>query len=291
MIMRNAARRLGQEVSCHRGFLTAKPGPNMTMQQALGRFTKNQQRAAMGWLTHGGPFWDDLPRHGPDDYLECRGEVVTGSAVGEAAYRKLHAAECALISVTPSDWNFSPVEVTWQREDVSDQQTDLNNYWRDVSKLEEMLHDAALPIQSWDDLRAASTIRFNGLTFAGNCFKPLADLPFVRSTAERFLVLLDILDRFTRAFDTNGIRTREGQQIYQDYFAGDNALFSDSSVSEKNRYRKELTFSHPNDPRQFLFCPWHGKEHHLTYRLHFSWPIEAGKPVYVVYAGPKITKR
>ena len=29
MIMRNAARRLGQEVSCHRGFLTAKPGPNM----------------------------------------------------------------------------------------------------------------------------------------------------------------------------------------------------------------------------------------------------------------------
>ena len=81
----------------------------------------------MGWLTHGGPFWDDLPRHGPDDYLECRGEVVTSSAVGEAAYRKLHAAECALVSVTPSDWNFSPVAVTWQREDVADQQTDLNN--------------------------------------------------------------------------------------------------------------------------------------------------------------------
>ena len=29
----------------------------------------------------------------------------------------------------------------------------------------------------------------------------------------------------------------------------------------------------------------------MTLRLHFSWPIEAGKPVYIVYAGPKITKR
>ena len=29
----------------------------------------------------------------------------------------------------------------------------------------------------------------------------------------------------------------------------------------------------------------------MTLRLHFSWPIRSGKPVYIVYAGPKITRR
>ena len=29
----------------------------------------------------------------------------------------------------------------------------------------------------------------------------------------------------------------------------------------------------------------------MTLRLHFSWPVRAGEPVYVVYAGPKLTKR
>ena len=90
MAMRNAARRFGREVYCHRAFLTANPMPNMTMQQALGRLASSERRAAMVWLTRGGPFWDNPRQHGADDWLECRGEVVTDSAVGEAAYRKLH---------------------------------------------------------------------------------------------------------------------------------------------------------------------------------------------------------
>ena len=63
------------------------------------------------------------------------------------------------------------------------------------------------------------------------------------------------------------------------------------SDSEKRDFRRELTFSHPGDRGGSLFCTWHGKVSHLTLRLHFSWPIKAGKPVHVVYAGPKITKR
>ena len=46
-----------------------------------------------------------------------------------------------LVSATPLRWDYSPVAVTWRREDVPDQHTDLDN-WRDVSKLEEMLRDA-----------------------------------------------------------------------------------------------------------------------------------------------------
>ncbi len=79
--------------------------------------------------------------------------------------------------------------------------------------------------------------------------------------------------------------------MHRDCFEGDRAWFSDSSDTEKSRFRRELTFPHPEEPAKSLFCPWHGKERHQTLRVHFSWPIQAGKPVYVVYAGPKRMKR
>ena len=93
------------------------------------------------------------------------------------------------------------------------------------------------------------------------------------------------------AIDATGVRTPEGQRVYQDYFTGENALFSDSSDNEKRRFGEALTFPHPSEPGNSLACPWHGKVRHMTLRLHFSWPIEPGKPVYVVYAGPKLTRR
>ena len=292
MAMREVARRFGREVHCHRTFASVKPIPDVPMQQVVQLLNKDQVRSVMSWLTRTGPFWDDLRQHGGGDYLECGGEVVTDSSIGEAAFRTLHSVECGLVSVTPSDWDFSPVEVTWRRESegLDDETATLRN-WRDAATLEIRLQDAEPPIQSWDDLRTASMRRLKSLIFAEHCFAPLAAVPFVRSTAERFLVLLGILDRFARALDADGRRTPEGQRIYQDYFTGDNAWFSDSSDSEKHDFRNELTFPHPDDPGKFLFCTWHGKERHRTCRLHFSWPIQSGEPVYVVYAGPKITKR
>ena len=175
----------------------------------------------------------------PDHYLECRGEVVTDSAVGEAAYRMLHGVESGLISVTPSNWNFSPIEVTWRREDegLDDQSTALKN-WRDAVALKNGLRAAPQPLRSWDDLRNVSKRRFRNLAFSGDCFDPLAGVPFEQSVTARFVVLLDILDRLARAFDENGARTSEGHWIYQNYFTGGNALFSDSS-----RTQKRITFS------------------------------------------------
>ena len=292
MAMRSAARRFGRDVHCHRALLTASPIPGVAMQQAIGRLAvESERRAAMGWLTRFGPFWDDLRRHGAGDWLECGNKLVTDSAVGEAAFRTLHGADCGLISFTPSDWDYSPVDVTWRREDegADDRSTALPN-WRSARALEDRLPDMAPPIRSWGDLRQAA-VRFKSLTCAPDCFGPLWGVPFARSAAERFLALLGILDRMARAFDATGARTAEGQRIYQDYFTGGDAVFSDSSDQEKRRFREALTFPHPGEPGSFLFCPWHGKVRQMTLRLHFSWPIRAGGPVYVVYAGPKLTKR
>ena len=294
MAMRSAARRFGREVHCHRALLTAKPIRGVTMQRAIGQLAESERRATTSWLTRSGPFWDNLRRHGDGDYLECGDELVTNSALGEAAFRTLHGADCGLISVTPSDWDYSPVDVTWRREyeGSDDRRTALQN-WRSTPVLEDGLRDMAPPIRSWGDLRAAAAVRFESLTCAPDCFDPLSGIPFARSVAERFLALLGILDRMARAFDATGARTAEGQRIYQDYFTGDDALFSDSSDKEtrKRRFREALTFPHPGERGSSLFCPWHGKVRHMTLRLHFSWPVRAGRPVYVVYAGPKLTKR
>ena len=292
MEMRNVARRFGRDVHCNSGLVNSQPITDVPMQQAVQQLLADERRALLGWLTRGGPFWDELRQHGFDDWLECRGELVTDSAVGEAAYRTLHGVNCGLASVTPSEWDYSPVEVLWCREDKgsADKGASLMN-WRDAAALEQKLQDAAPPIRSWVDLQSVSALRFKNLTFAGDCFDPLAGVPFAKGAADRILVLLDTLDRFAHAFDADGSRTAEGNQIYRDHFTGDRALFSDSSDSEKRDFRSELTFPHPASPGNSLFCTWHGKERHLTLRLHFSWPIRSDEPVYVVYAGPKLTKR
>ncbi len=293
MAIRNAARRRGQEVHCHRTFLVASPIPGVSMQQAIMGFAlDSERRAAMTWLTRAGPFWDDMRRHGGEDWLECRGDIVTDTAVGESAFRQLHGVECGLVSFSPSDWKFAPIEVTWCREaeGFEDKSAALENWWN-VAALEYALRDKAPPVRSWIELGEICPVRFEGLIFARNCFAPLEGVPFAKSAAERFFVLLGILDTLTREKDEKGARTKEGHRIYRDYFMGDRALFSDSSDSEKREFQRELTFAHPENSESSLFCTWHGKVSRQTLRLHFSWPVGSREPVHVVYAGPKITKR
>ena len=292
MTMRNVARRFGREISCSRMLLGTKVLPGVPMQQALGRLGENERRAVMSWITRSGPFWDDGRLHKPSDYLECRGEVVTDSAVGETAFRKLHGMDGALISFAPSNWDLSQVDVVWRREHegFDDRYTTLENF-RDAVRLESRLSEDPLPIRSWTELANSSAYRFTSLTFAADCFGPLDGIPFSQSASDRLVFLLDVLDRLARSFDTHGVRTKEGHSIYNDYFTGANALFSDSSATEKQNFRDRLTFRHPRESGEFLFCPWHGKIQQMTLRVHFTWPINYGRPVYVVYAGPKLTKQ
>jgi hypothetical protein len=290
MAMRAAARRFGRDVHCHRQFLMVEALPGVSLQQTLGQLDRSERLAAIGWLTRGGPFWEDLRRHGAGDWLEYRGEVVTDTAVGEAAFRALHGVTSGLLSVTPSDWSFSPVEVTWREppDNMRDRAVALENWWN-AEELERSLQTAEPQISSWANLRHVSTARFASLTFAGDCFEPLSGIPFLPSAADRIRALLQILDRFARAFDASGKRTPNGQRVYQNYFTGDSAPFSDSSDKEKRRFNKELTFHDPNNPGRYLLCPWHGKV--ADFRIHFSWPVRYGEPVYVVYVGSKITRR
>ena len=297
MALRAVARRHSREIYCHRMLVAAKPGPNTTMQEALQGLDKDKLRAAMSWMTRGGPFWDDdnQRQHSGDDYVDVSGgQIVTDTAVGEAAVRTLLGIDCALVSVTPSNWNYTPVKAVWRQRagGVPDETADIEN-WRDGAALEKRLGGAPLRIRNWADLRQISMKRFGRLVFAEDCFEPLHrhGVPFASPSVKRCVILLDILDKLAQSFDGSGERTKEGHEICDHYFQGDRAWFSDSSATEKKRFEKELTFDHPQCRDKALFCTWHGKISHMTLRLHYSWSGKAKDPVFIVYAGPKITKR
>lgn len=288
MNIRQIARRFGRELHCHRNTATAQVTSTLSMPEALRALSEAERRALMQWLTRRGPFWEDVRVHGSDDYLECNGEVVTDSAVGEAAFCCLRDIERHLVSVDPSSWKFSPVSVTWFTEPGAEETVEVLNHW-EPGEVEEALQGAPVPLTSWADLETTASARCPRLTFSPVCFEPLLGHPFVRGAARRILSRLTILDRLRNCVDGDGKRTPEGQRLYDDHFIGENAWFSDSSETEKHQFRTKLTFRHPTRDGQSLFCPWHGKV--KTFRIHFTWPLSADEPLYVVYVGPKITKR
>jgi hypothetical protein len=290
MAMRRIARRFGRDLYCHRNVAHAQVAPTLAMPSAIQALGVDVRRALMQWLTRQGPFWEDIRLHGRDDYLECRGEVVTDSAVGEAAYCSFHGFERHLVSLVPSSWQLTPVPVTWVTDADAVRAVEIDNHW-DPDRLEAVLQRAPVPLESWKHLARVATTRCPGLTFASDSFEPLDGHPFGPGPAERILVLLEKLHTFKGCCDEQGRRTPEGQRLYQDHFTGDKAWFSDSSDSDKQDFRAKLTFRHPTAEGEFLFCPWHGKVKTPQFRIHFSWPVSADQPLYVVYVGPKITKR
>ena len=273
------------------------PMPNQSIRKLIHEFPESKRKSIMAWLDKG-PFWDvpEQRKHSENDLLECvskNHQVVTNTAVGEAAFRMLDGSTCGIVSIKPSDWGFSPVNVTYLPNGngkPEDQLVSIDNFL-DLSTLESGLQDTELPIRSWNVLKNIALNRFNRLTFAEDCFEPLAKLPFAQASAKILIARLDVLSQLANARDKDGAQSVEEQQIYKKHFMDETAWFSDSSETEKQRFKERLTFPHPERPGHPLFCPYHGKEKHSLLRLHFSWPIQPGQPVYVVYIGPKLTKK
>jgi len=287
MEMRRIAKQFGRELYCNRNVANAQVTRDQKVPQAMQAFSREEKQSVMQWFSRAGPFWEDDLLCNPDDYWECRNEVVTDTAVGASASRCLNGIDSRLVSLTPSSWEYTPVRVTWKRDTSEDQHIDVINHWT-VQDINTTLSAVLPPVTSWDQLAAYSKNRFLDLTFSEDSFQSLRGWPF--TNMDRIIALLSILNKFKSCFDENGRRTPEGQRIYQDYFTGDKAWFSDSSDPEKREFMTKLTFQHPQAYGN-LFCPWHGKVNTPKFRIHFSWPVSADEPLYIVYVGPKITKR
>lgn len=288
MSMRELARSFGREVYSHGKIRHSLVSSNASLTQVLARLPKDQVRSISLWLSKHGPFWEDVAMHNSDHYMQLKNEIVTDTAVGEAAYCMALGISRGLISFVPSDWSFSPLCVRVVLD--SESEVSVSNYF-ESNQLRSALEEAEEPISSWEQLESAARRAFQKLTFTSECFRYLAGQPFAPGAAERILVRLRVLDQLVGSVDSGGQRTSEGHQIYQDHFTGKKAWFSDSSETEKHEFLSELTFPHPQSQGEFLFCTWHGKVKSPPIRIHFSWPEHQGAPLFVVYVGLKITRR
>jgi hypothetical protein len=289
MEMRRAARQYGSEILCHRNVLSAQVTYNLKMQQVIQSFSIAEKQAFLQWVTRSGPFWDEERLHSSDEYLNHDGNIVTDSALAEAAICCHNGLNRQLVSLTPSSWEFSPIPVEWVQDASASHNFDVFNHW-DQDTFEAALSSVPTPIHSWHQLEQTCIVRCPALTFAPDCFAPLDGQPFVVSAAERIRVLLDTLECFRRCIDSEGRRTPEGQYIIEQHFSGEKAWFSDSSDTEKRDFKKELNFNKTGSGES-LSCTWHGKVKTPQLRIHFSWPVNANEVLYVAYVGPKITKR
>jgi hypothetical protein len=288
MVMRQVAARFGRALHCHKNMAYAQVTPTMSMQQAIQLFTLEQRQALLAWLTQRGPFWEEARMHGPDEYLQFEEQIVTDTALGEAAFCNLLGIDRRVVSLSPSSWEFSPIPVTWIPNGERQTVQVINHL--EPKALEDALRAAPRPITSWEELQKVSIARCPDLTFSEDAFGYLKGHPFVDGAAQRILALLDVLHEFKSCFDDNGQRTQRGHELYQDHFTGKKAWFSDTSDADKHDFEEDLTFRHPIVEGEYLFCSWHGKVKIDQIRIHFSWPIRAGEPVFVAFVGPKITK-
>lgn len=290
MEIRQAIMAEGSALYCHRNLLDAHVTPAAIMKQAVQVLPKAQRSAWILWLTNQGPFWEDARMHSCDTWLEVQGEIVTDSAIGETAFCRAHGLDRELISFAPSRWLFTPIGVKWVRAGGSEEDVLIPNHW-ELTAVRRSLMSSPLRIDSWKSLEVHMRRVCARLTFSEDAFGPLDGCPFALSAAERIQVLLRKLDQLRGCVDDEGRRDAEGHRLYHDHFTGDNAWFSDSSATEKVEFRDLLTFTHPTKTSQAMFCPWHGKVKTQQLRIHFSWPVNAHEPLYVVYVGPKRTKR
>lgn len=290
MAIRQEVQRRGSSLYCHRKLAYAQVTDELAMQQAIQGLPTPQRLALIQWLTSHGPYWEDMRFHRPEDWLEVNGQIVTDSAVAEAAVCRLRGLLRELVSFAPSTWTVNPVEVTLVHDEAPAERVSVPNHW-EISSVKKCLDANPERIISWAALDAQMRRVCTRLTFGGNAFGYLDGHPFAPGAAERIRVLLHTLNEFKGCFDAHGQRTAAGHRLYSEHFTGDKAWFSDSSDAEKAEFEKEMRFPYPEDPTQDLFCTWHGKVKTQQIRIHFSWPIRSDVPLYIMYVGPKITKR
>jgi len=290
MLIRQKIQLAGRSLFCNRNLAHSQVTPTIGMHHAIQSMPAPKRSAWMQWLTKYGPHWDELREHSPDDWFAVNGEPVTDSALAESAFVVAHGQVRELVSFDPSAWMFSPINVTWIRNDGHSSEIAVANHWS-VESVSESLARSPLPILSWELLAERVRSSCQRLVFTEDAFDPLDGHPFVPRAAERIQILLQTLDNLAGSVDENGQRTLEGDRLYETYFKGERPWFTDSSDTEKNTFKGDLTFRCPDTPSEFMFCTWHGKVNSPKLRVHFSWPIRVDRPICVAYVGPKITKR
>lgn len=293
MVIRQTVQQFDCKLYCDPNISIWNVSPRMSMVQAVQKLDINRKRAVLSWMREEGPFRHHDSYHDVIGDFKCNGTIVTGTAVGEAAYRCDLGDDTHLVSFIPSKWDDKPsVQVCWSISDAEKKEINVCNHWNKES-MATVLESAAPPVTTWRQLGASVAVMFENLKFSDDCFQSLDGHPFSHVATKQIKKRLKVLDQYQSGIGVRGQRSSESKDLYRAHFTGDRSWFSDSSDTEKRKYRKELTFPHPDQPGKTLFCTWHGRfsYQNIPIRIHFFWSDRAGTPLYVTYVGPKITRK
>ncbi|HET6382658.1 MAG TPA: hypothetical protein VFJ58_04635 [Armatimonadota bacterium] len=264
----------------------------LIFSSAVGKLSRDQQRDIYLWIDRSN--WSSHRLHSGDDFYSWHEDVITESSLAEAACAVESGFPSAALCFDPSECLETPLRVEWTPLNGGRRWISVDNYWSLATlqrRLEEWVRsEQSRPVASWAGLIEWAKTYCESLTLADYLLEPLKGIPFSDPVARQSQRLLGILNVFKNEFDGTGVRTARGNKMYDQYFTGSRALFSDESDSNKSQFKRELTFKNPASPHEGIFCPFHGKISTQFFRIHFSWPITASDPVFVVYIGPKITK-
>ena len=143
-------------------------------------------------------------------------------------------------------------------------------------KLQSFLHPKHLAGPLHRFLKKTALDRFKRLTFAENCFEPLAKLPFARCSANTVVKLLDVLSRLAGERDKSSAQSVEEQQIYNNNLTGDQAWFSDSSDQEKQRFKDARPSGILSVQAKQSFVPTTGKSDTCCFAFTSPGPSNRG---------------
>lgn len=282
LTLRATAKTFRLEISCCYN-LTTRPILNgQSLIKAANYLGHDVKILLLQWLDKGGPYWQLSPSHSQDDTYLFGDRNVGGTGLAEATSLSMQGEACSCVSLSPSDWELSPVKLSIG---AFGEPHEVENFWESERLGQHLSSSVPLP-GSWKELQ--NSLAHGWLVIDVDAFNPLQNLPFNEVQCRTLTRQLKVLDDLSNALKNRDEEMR--RTIVEQFFKGSRAWFSDSSDTEKSQFGPKMTFLDKKSGCDRL-CSWHGKISHGTLRLHFTDPTIVGQPITVFYIGPKITKR
>ena len=242
------------------------------------------------WVNKRGPFLDDYRQVVDDDLFMFGEDDVTDLGLGEAARRIVVSKQAASYSSTNkpnSRYSVTPLDIVHGLLEEPIDVVSVPNFTNSV-ELAEVLYSVNQPEPTtWNELLNHCRVIFDGLNIGAHCEQTLARFPYSPAAGRRIANLLAVLQDLVSEMDEKGKLSAKGVQLYNTYFVGERAWFSDESPTRRADSQK-FTFPDPNGSGH-LVCYWHGKVSTPPYRLHFEWPLERpAERLRVTYIGPHL---
>jgi hypothetical protein len=279
-------------IRCSRNLINSVVCDDKTLiRHVVDSFERDSRLQIMTWLTNHGPFWDDTRTEVDFDSFNYEGINVTEQGLGEAGRLQSMGVNAWSYSFKGGEFDFSntPIPIAHSLEDIVVGNYDIDNIW-DVGEVSEKLKTFVLPPASWEDMLKVAVETFKFLIFLVDPHSELISTPFSRGASERIFLLLSVLDKIAQNTNDDGSRNESAKELYDTFFVGEKPAFTDESDSNKNDFKRDLTFV--NSDGKDVFAPWHGKINSPKIRIHFEWPRPTSqKIIKILFIGPKLTKK